>query len=257
MPRSRNHRAAATARLLVERPDLVALEVHPPADGADVVRGDDAGRLDPEVRVAVAVGHRLAGDLEHELVALGRDEAEPFDLALEELVRRDRRPVADRGDVPPRGTEHPEDLLDARDEPVGGVARRARRLRRDELTGVLVEGHDVGERPPGVDPDPDPSLSLLRHGHDSSPHRSRFRWQFVPTNPSASHQMSPQTAGGRHPNPSARPVGSEPPVTRQPGSDGRVAPCRESHPSVTSGRSAARAGRATCSFSCCAWCVLR
>ena len=60
---------------LVERAQLVALEVHPAADGAHVVGGDDARRLDPEVGVAVAVGHGLAGDLEHELVALGGDEA--------------------------------------------------------------------------------------------------------------------------------------------------------------------------------------
>ena len=62
--------------LLVEGPDLVALEVDPAADGLDVVGRDDPRRLDPEVGVAVAVGHRLAGDLEDELVALGRDEAE-------------------------------------------------------------------------------------------------------------------------------------------------------------------------------------
>src|SRR5205814_4726681 len=31
-----------------------------------------------------------------------------------------------------------------------------RRLRRDLRTRLLLERHDVGERPPGVDPDPDP-----------------------------------------------------------------------------------------------------
>ena len=165
---------------LVERPQLVALEVHPAADGAHVVGGDDPRRLDPEVGVAVAVGHGLAGDLEHELVALGGDEAEPLDLALEQLVRRDRRAVADRGDVVARRLEHAEDLLDAGDEPVGRVGGGARRLGRDELAGVLVEGDDVGERAPGVDADPDPSLrsAPCRRFNRAS---GAIRCQFVPT----------------------------------------------------------------------------
>ena len=59
-------------------------------------RGTIRSRLHPEVGVAVAVGHRLPGDLEHRLVALGGDEAEPVDLALEQLVGGDRGAVADR-----------------------------------------------------------------------------------------------------------------------------------------------------------------
>ena len=172
---------------LVERAQLVALEVHPAADGAHVVGGDDARRLDPEVGVAVAVGHGLAGDLEHELVALGRDEAEPLDLALEQLVGGDGGAVADGGDVVTGGAQHAEDLLDAGDEPVGGVGGRARRLGGDELAGVLVEGHDVGERAPGVDADPDPSLSV-RHVVDSTGRAGRIRCQYLPTEPGSAGQ---------------------------------------------------------------------
>ena len=84
---------------LVEGTDLVTAEVQPAADGAHPVGGDDAGRLDPEVGVAVAVGHALPGDLEDELVALGGDQPEVADLALEQLVGRHRGAVADRLDL--------------------------------------------------------------------------------------------------------------------------------------------------------------
>ena len=83
---------------LVKRPQLGAGVIEPTADGLDQVGGDDPVGLDPEVGVPVAVGDGLAGDLEDELKALGGDEAEPADLALEQLVGRDRGAVADRGD---------------------------------------------------------------------------------------------------------------------------------------------------------------
>ena len=123
MPRSLNQRAAATA-CSSSRADLVALEVEAAAHHRlHVVGGDDAQGLDPEVGVAVAVRHRLTGDLEHELVALARDEAELLDLALEELVGGDGGAVADGGDVGAGGAEHAEDLVHAVDEPVRRVAR--------------------------------------------------------------------------------------------------------------------------------------
>ena len=62
--------------ILVERPDLVARGVQPAADGAHQVGGHDPRRLHPEVGVAVAVRHRLPGDLQHRLVSRGGDEAE-------------------------------------------------------------------------------------------------------------------------------------------------------------------------------------
>ncbi len=84
------HRAGA---VLVERAHLVAVDVEPALDALDQVARDDPVRLHPEVGVAVAVRHRLPGDLEHRLVAGVGDEAEPVDLALEQLVGRDRGAV--------------------------------------------------------------------------------------------------------------------------------------------------------------------
>ena len=166
--------------LLVEGVHLPPLEVHPPSDGAHTVGRHDARGLDPEVGVPVSVGHGLPRDLEDELVALGRDEAELLDLALEELVRGDGGAVADRAEVGARGAEHVEDLLDPGDETVSGVARRAGGLRRRQVTGVLVEGHDVGEGAAGVDADPDASVRALRHGDDSTGPGPGFRWQILP-----------------------------------------------------------------------------
>ena len=160
MPWSRNQRAAARADVLVEGPDLGAGEVEPAADALDQVAGHDPRGLHPEVGVAVAVGHGLPGDLEHRLVALGGEEAEPVDLALEQLVGGDGGAVADRRDrvtVAGGQAQQPEHLVDAGHEAVGGVARRRGGLGGDQLAGVLVEGDDVGERAAGVDADPDPS----------------------------------------------------------------------------------------------------
>ena len=149
--------------VLVERAHLGAGEVEPAADALDQVPGHDPVGLHPEVRVAVAVGHRLAGDLEHRLVALGGDVAEGVDLALEQLVGGNGGAVADRADrvaVALGQAEQSEHLVDPGHEPVGRVARRRRGLGGDELAGVLVEGDDVGEGAPGVDADADPA----RHG---------------------------------------------------------------------------------------------
>ena len=98
MPWRRNQRADRAGAVLVERPHLGAGEVEPAADSPDEVAGHDPVGLHPEVGVAVAVRHGLPGDLEHRLVALGGDVAEPVDLALEQLVGRDRGAVADRVD---------------------------------------------------------------------------------------------------------------------------------------------------------------
>jgi hypothetical protein len=127
------------------------------AHGPHQVGRDDPRGLDPEVAVAVAVGHRLAGDLEHRLVALGGDEADPVELALEQLVGGDRRPVADGGDRLAGQAEHAQHLADAGEEALGGVGGGGRRLGGGGLPGLLVHRDDVGERPPGVDADADPA----------------------------------------------------------------------------------------------------
>jgi hypothetical protein len=161
--------------VLVEGPHLGSGEVEPAAHPLDQVSGHDAVGLDPEVGVAVAVGHGLPGDLEHRLVALGGDVAERVDLALEQLVGSHGGAVADRADgiaVALGQPEQAEHLVDGRHEPVGGVARRRRRLGGDQLTGVLVEGDDVGEGAAGVDADADPAgPGLFGHGASLPPAR--------------------------------------------------------------------------------------
>ena len=49
---------------LVKRPQLGSGVIEPPADGLDQVGRHDPVGLDPEVGVAVSIGHGLAGDLE-------------------------------------------------------------------------------------------------------------------------------------------------------------------------------------------------
>jgi hypothetical protein len=66
---------------LIERSQLSAGMVDPPGHRLDPVRRNDPVRLHPEVGVAVPIGYRLAGDLQHELEALTGDEAQLADLA--------------------------------------------------------------------------------------------------------------------------------------------------------------------------------
>ncbi len=182
--------------LLVEGPHLRAGEVEASADPLDVVARHDPRRLHPEVAVAVAVGHRLPGDLQHRVVPLGGEVAEPVHLPLEQLVGGHRGAVADRGQrgaVTGREAHQPEHLLDAGHEAVRGVRRGAGRLGGDQLAAVLVEGDDVGERATGVDPDADPAGRgrVCAHAPDSSgttPHRATahsadgraIRWHHLP-----------------------------------------------------------------------------
>ncbi|CCH75540.1 hypothetical protein BN11_80003 [Nostocoides australiense Ben110] len=156
-----------TGALGVERADLVAVEVEAAADGLDEVGRDDARGLDPEVGVAVAVRHRLSGDLEDELVALGGDEPERLDLAFEQFVRRDRGAVADGGDVLAARAHLLQDLRHPVDESVGRIARGAGGLGGHHLAGDLVQGHHVGECAAGVNSYADAPLRRLSHVPDS------------------------------------------------------------------------------------------
>src|SRR6516165_5883916 len=64
---------------VVEGLELDAGVVESAADGTHQVGRHDAVRLDPEIAVAIPVRHRLPGDLQHELVAVGGDETETCD----------------------------------------------------------------------------------------------------------------------------------------------------------------------------------
>ncbi len=138
---------------LVERRELRTAEVEPAADLAHELDRDDALGLHPEVRVAVALGHRLARDLEEVPEACGDDEAERVDLALQQRVGRDRRAVRQAGEVRRRAPGLAEDAGDALDEPDRGVRRRARDLRDRDPARRAVHRDDVGERAAGVDAD--------------------------------------------------------------------------------------------------------
>src|SRR5262245_31819857 len=73
---------------LVQRAQLLTAEIQAPADLADVGQRHDALRLDPEIGVAVALWHRLPGNLEDVPEAGGDDQTEAGDLALQQRIRR-------------------------------------------------------------------------------------------------------------------------------------------------------------------------
>ena len=122
---------------LVERPQLLALEVQPPADLAHETQRHDAVGLHPEVGIAVALGHRLAGDLQDVPEAFGDDQPERVDLALQQRVGRNRGAVGQADDVVGCSSDLIEDRAHAAhqaDRRIGGRARdlgdaRSRRRR--------------------------------------------------------------------------------------------------------------------------------
>src|SRR5215831_8781604 len=72
---------------LVERPQFLTLVIEASADLTHEAQRHDALRLHPEIGVAVALRHRLAGDFQDVAEALGDDQAEGVDLALQQRVR--------------------------------------------------------------------------------------------------------------------------------------------------------------------------
>jgi hypothetical protein len=149
--------------------------VHPTGHGLDQVGGNDPVRLDPEVGVAITVRHRLAGDLQDELEALGGNKAEPADLAFKQLVGRDRRAVAHRHDGGRVRASQPEYLGQPGDEALRRVGWRRRRLSYGQLAGALVVGHHIGECPAGVDAYPDMALSC-RHLDGQCVEQGQLLW---------------------------------------------------------------------------------
>ena len=143
---------------LVERLELGAGVVESAADGAHQVGRDDAVRFDPEVAVPISVRHRLPGDLQHELVAVGGDEPEARDPPFEQLIGGNGRAVADGRDDALIGLDHPEHFHHAEEESLGRIGRRRRCLGRNDLAGVFIDRDDVGKRPAGVNSDADPAV---------------------------------------------------------------------------------------------------
>ena len=136
--------------------------IEPAAHRAHQVGRHDPRRLDPEVAVAVAVGNRLPRDLQHRLVALGGDEPDPVELALEQLVGGHGGAVADGGHRLAGQIELGEHLADAGQEALRRVGRGGRCLGGAGRAGLLVHRDDVGEGAAGVDADAHPAYRV--HG---------------------------------------------------------------------------------------------
>ena len=134
----------------------------------DVARRDDA--LGDDVAVAARDQRRLAPrevlvdrerlrppvapDVDDVPEPAGRDHPGRRAVALEDDVRRDGRPVQQLPDV---GGDHAAELAElaqADHRRLRRVARGARDLVHDHRARLVVDEHEVGERAPDVDPDP-------------------------------------------------------------------------------------------------------
>ena len=135
---------------LVERLDHLAVESQAFRDLGHEVERDEARRLDPEERVAVAVGHRLAGNLDDVPETGSHEKPESLETVLEHGIGRRGRAVEhlDR-----RRGGASRDLPDPLEKSPAWVVGRARGLHGDLFARRLVDGDDVGERSPGIDGD--------------------------------------------------------------------------------------------------------
>ncbi len=152
-PQRRNVPTAAATSSSVERRDLAALVIDAAAHLDHTLERDDPLGLDPEVRVAVAVGNRLARDLQHVPEAAGDDQPQASEATLEHGVGRRRRAVHDGRDLVQGEPALRRDLAHPVHEPGRGVVGGGRRLGHDRRARPLVDGDDVGERAARVDRD--------------------------------------------------------------------------------------------------------
>ena len=145
-------RRGAHARL-VERSQLVAAKIETAAGLAHEPQRHDAGGLHPEIRIAVALGHRLAGDFQDVAKALGHDQAEPVDATLQQRVGGDRGAVGEPRHIGDASAHVVEDLVHATHKPDRRIGRRARDLGDAHRAGPGIDRDDVGKGAAGVDAD--------------------------------------------------------------------------------------------------------
>ena len=141
-------------RLLIERAELLAEEVEAAADFAHVAQRHDALRLHPEIGIAVALRHGLAGDFQDMAETVGDDQAESGDLALQQRIGRDRRAVRQHRQIVDAGAPLAEDGMNAAHQSDRGVRRRRRNLGHAHRAGPVVDTDDVGKGAAGIDADP-------------------------------------------------------------------------------------------------------
>ena len=140
--------------VFVERAQLFAQEVQPAADLADVTQRHDAVGLHPEIRIAVALGHRLARDLENVPEPFGDDQPETRDLALQQRIGRDRRAVRQHGEIVDARAPFAENRVNAAHQSHRRIRRRRRHLGHPHRARLVVHADDIGKRAAGVDADP-------------------------------------------------------------------------------------------------------
>ena len=101
MPWSRKKRAASRTECLVERPEFFAEEIITAAGLAHVAQRDKALGLHPEIRIAIALRHRLTRDFENMAEAFGDDQAEAGDLTLQQGIGGNGSAVRQTGERRP------------------------------------------------------------------------------------------------------------------------------------------------------------
>ena len=131
----------------VDRPVDRPIGQHPLVDGRAQAARDERRRRPPEQVVRVVP--IAAPDLEHVAEAAGRDQTDAGAAPLEQRVQSDRRAVQEeRGGTDAIGRER---RLDGHDHAALRRVGRARLLADDDLSGLVVAPHEVGERAADID----------------------------------------------------------------------------------------------------------
>ena len=117
-------------------------------DFAHEMQGNEARRFDPEERIAVAVGNRLARDLDDVAEPRGHEQAEALEAVLQNGVGRRRGAVEH---LAQHRSVSPGHVPNTVEETATGIVGRARGLDGNLRAGVLIDGNDVGEGPASVD----------------------------------------------------------------------------------------------------------
>ena len=116
----RKNRAAARNARFIERPQFPPEKIQPATDLTDKAQRHDALRLHPEIRIAVTLRHRLPRDFQNMPEAVGDDQAEACDLALQQRVGCNRGAVGQHRQIVDAGAAFTEDGVTPRTNAIAG-----------------------------------------------------------------------------------------------------------------------------------------
>ena len=177
LPREKLRRLA-NARL-VQRAHHGPSMIEPFGDLPDERQRHDPIRLDPEIRIAVALRDALPCDFQHVTKARRDDQAQRAEAVFQHRVGGDRGSVTERGYVRRLRAHYFADRRHPLNQRMGRMVGRARHLGGGDGSARAIKRDDVGERTAGVDADPKAAhIENIDHGASSGSALADLKDQF-------------------------------------------------------------------------------